>query len=62
MKTAKEVPFDEGLGDAEECGIRFNRVKPTIPRKWQCKGVGIGMPAITKDFVIAHWDRLANSL
>ena len=51
MKRAKEVPFDEGLGDAEECGIRFNRVKPTIPRKWQCKGVGLGNLG-KKDFVI----------
>ena len=51
MKRSKEVPFDEGLGDAEECGIRFNRVKPTIPRKWQCKGVGIGNLG-KKDFVI----------
>ena len=51
MKRSKEVPFDEGLGDAEECGIRFNRVKPTIPRKWQCKGVGLGNLG-KKDFVI----------
>ena len=38
----KELQFDEVFGDTKlhVCGIRFNCVKPTIPRKWQCKGVG----------------------
>ena len=50
--TPKELKFDEVFGDDKKCGIRFNCVKPSIPKHWQCKGVGLGMPAITKDFVI----------
>ena len=38
--TPKELKFDEVFGDDKKCGIRFNCVKPTIPKNWQCKGVG----------------------
>ena len=55
--TPKEIIFDEVFGDAKKCGIRFNCVKQTIPKNWQCKGVGqkwgnLDIPTEIKDFLI----------
>ena len=54
--TREDILFDEVFGDAKECGIRFKCVKPTMPKHWQCKGVGQEkknrIPTEIKDFVI----------
>ena len=54
--TPEKILFHEVFGDAKECGIRFNCVKPTIQGQWQCKGVGpptfLEPPTEIKDFLI----------